>query len=263
MAIENKYGKSAVDATRRNVLPLYIDAMAGQISGDFLPISGGTLTGNLTIAKSSGESDLIVNGPAGSIYLYSASSSSGNRGLWAAAHGTATSGKAILRVDTNNNTYYSSGTVEGALTTNGNITVNRRGSTLVKNTIYPIFTVLYNNEAGTTNYQAVPLAIIGTDGTDGYNSAVLLGSQNGTTWVGAGEGSRTLPTVLSVYNDETLRFVADGQIYFYSNCANDGSSYNNALRLNGGVAYVNEQKVWTAGNMTYSLSGTTLTITTS
>lgn len=46
MAIENKYGKSAVDATRRNSLPPWLDTVLGT-SGAFLPISGGTLTGEL------------------------------------------------------------------------------------------------------------------------------------------------------------------------------------------------------------------------
>lgn len=149
------------------------------------------------------------------------------------------------------------------LKTDGNLVIDKTKQTLAANTIYPIIYVNYKNAAGTTNYAAHPLAIIGTDGADGYNSAVLLGSQNGTTWVGAGEGSRKLPITLSVYNDETLRFVSDGQIYFYSNCNNDGTSYKDALRLNNGVAYVNEQKVWTAGNMSFSLdtSSNTLTIT--
>ena len=149
------------------------------------------------------------------------------------------------------------------LKTDGNLVIDKTKQTLAANTIYPIIYVSYKNAAGTTSYAAHPLAIIGTDGTDGYNSAVLLGSQNGTTWVGAGEGSRKLPTVLSAYNDETLRFVSDGQIYFYSNCANDGTSYKNALRLNNGVAYVDEQKVWTAGNLSFSLSDNVLTITAS
>lgn len=137
MAIENKYGKSAVDATRRNTLPPYIDAIAGQISGEFLPLTGGTLTGNLTInptnattssaaltvsigeiqvqngdvvignGNNSTEMDLIVNNKAGAIYLYAAATSTGNRGLWVSAHGTSASGRTIVQVDANNKTTFS------------------------------------------------------------------------------------------------------------------------------------------------------------
>ena len=123
MAIENKYGKSAVDATRRNALPLYIDEIAGQISGEFLPLTGGTLTGNLTInptnattssaalTASVGEIQVqngdVVNNKAGAIYLYAAATSTGNRGLWVSAHGTSASGRTIVQVDTNNKTTFS------------------------------------------------------------------------------------------------------------------------------------------------------------
>ena len=144
MALENKYGKSAVDATRRNALPQYVDALGEQIGGEFLSLTGGTLTGQLTIdieeidANSSAlvidtgaikaqngdviigngnkttEMDLIVNGGAGGIYVYSAASSTGNRGIWLSAHGTASDGRIIVLADTNNKTTFSGDKFKGA-----------------------------------------------------------------------------------------------------------------------------------------------------
>jgi len=78
---------------------------------------------------------------------------------------------------------------------------------------------------------------MGTDGTDGYNTCVLYGSVNGTTWITAGESGSTLPTTLAKYNDENLYLSADGAVNIYSGCANDASSYKLTFeaRANGYV----------------------------
>lgn len=62
------------------------------------------------------ENSLNVYGGAGRIQLYSASSTTGNRGLWVPAHGSG-SAKNIILIDTNNN-----------ITFNGNVTGNCSGS---------------------------------------------------------------------------------------------------------------------------------------
>ena len=66
--------------------------------------------------NSSRENSLNVYGGAGRIQLYSAASTTGNRGLWIPAHGSG-SAKNIILVDTNNN-----------VTFNGNVTGNCSGS---------------------------------------------------------------------------------------------------------------------------------------
>lgn len=134
MAIENKYGKSAVDATRKNTLPPWLDTVLGT-SGAFLPLTGGTLTGELTISATNAnvnssvltvtngqvevqngdiiignsnnntEMDLFIRNKAGEIALYAAATSTGNRGLWVEAHGTGT-GYTPITIDTNNNSAF-------------------------------------------------------------------------------------------------------------------------------------------------------------
>lgn len=226
MAIENKYGKSAVDATRRNVLPLYIDAMAGQISGDFLPISGGTLTGNLTIAKSSGESDLIVNGPAGSIYLYSASSSSGNRGLWVPAHGTG-SDHNLIAINTNNeSTFVSWGSSGGYFTKDKSLTIN----TVPSSNRYGLG---YNMQDSTGSSFAYVRGLYLTDNMLGMQ--IETRRQVNDSWV---------------YNTINFGIYADGTRYVTLNAA---AQWKAAIGLN---KVVNQ-------TTSFSLSGTTLTITNS
>jgi len=54
-------------------------------------------------SDTSAEKNVQCWGGAGGISLYSVASTTGNRGIWAYAHGTATTGKAVITVDTNNN----------------------------------------------------------------------------------------------------------------------------------------------------------------
>lgn len=68
-----------------------------------------------------------VSSGAGSIGLYSSSSTTGNRGLWAYPHGTATSGKNIITLDTDNNINYASGTAGNLYMASGSGVVNSSG----------------------------------------------------------------------------------------------------------------------------------------
>ena len=67
------------------------------------------------LATSTATRAIDVYSKSGLIQLYSSGNSdgNGNRGLWLGAHGTATSGKAIVYADTNNNILYNGGTFYG------------------------------------------------------------------------------------------------------------------------------------------------------
>lgn len=65
--------------------------------------SGDTMTGNLTVDRSSGtsEADIMAKGKAGTVYLYSTGSATGNRGIYCEnASGTS---KAVITIDQSNN----------------------------------------------------------------------------------------------------------------------------------------------------------------
>ena len=128
--------------------------------------------------------------------------------------------------------------------------------TLAKGIVYNVLDISYYNAANSVQYTAIPLGIIGNDGTDGYNSGVALGSHNGTTWIGAGEGWRNLIGTLGLYNDESLYLAADGDIGFYTNVANDASSYVNVVNFNNtGMALGTDKQIKRTGHSVSWVSG--------
>jgi hypothetical protein len=80
-------------------------------AGTYLPLTGGTLSGDLFVGDSSKttESKLGVNSAGGEFYMFSAQST-GNRGLW-----DSNLSKYVLRVDSNNLVHYANGYVVDTL----------------------------------------------------------------------------------------------------------------------------------------------------
>lgn len=78
-----------------------------------------------TDGNTAAERDLGVQSGAGRIYLYSAAATNGARGIYLSAHGTDTSGKNVLSVDTNNNTTFY-GTLSGTATNATNVGVTNK-----------------------------------------------------------------------------------------------------------------------------------------
>ena len=129
-------------------------------------------------------------------------------------------------------------TMTGNLTMSGSqIIFNWQNATRAANTIYTLGTLSFKNAANSATYSAPWLRFIGTDGTDGYNTTVMYGSTNGTTWITAGESGSTLPTKLAKYNDENIYLGCDGQVSIYTGSANDASNYKLTFeaRANGYV----------------------------
>lgn len=96
----------------------YVSSVHGG-SGEFTNGNVTITAGNLwagTDGNTASERQVGVQSGSGRIYLYSQASTSGTRGIYLSAHGTDTSGKYLLRVDTNNNITYGGGTMSGVLT---------------------------------------------------------------------------------------------------------------------------------------------------
>lgn len=100
------------------------------------------------------ESGFKVSSGAGSIGLYSSSSTTGNRGLWAYPHGTATSGKNIISLDTNNNINYASGTAGYLYMTSGSGVVHSSGA--------PSFYFLRGDDSAVSNRMGLIFCNYGT-----------------------------------------------------------------------------------------------------
>ena len=145
-----------------------------------------------------------------------------------------------------------SNTLTGNLTlTNGGIfRIDHTGQgAKTKGTAYSAFYITFKNSTNDKAYVVTPIRYVGTDGTDQYNTCVILGSDNGTTWIGAGESSNYLPGKIA-YNDENLYLSADGSVKIYTSCANDGSSYSGPVTISGTTITGN-----LTGNVTGNCSG--------
>lgn len=142
----------------------------------------------------------------------------------------------------------------------GNLTLTNGGAFMIDHTgqgaktagtAYRALHLQFRNSANSATYGSDVIRYVGTNGTDTYNTCILLGSSNGTTWVGAGESSAYLPGKIA-FNDENLYLSADGSICFYTNGAKDGSSYTYAGYFSGGSFCTPNGSVWagTNGNTT-------------
>ena len=116
---------------------------------------------------------------------------------------------------------------------NGLIINDLRGITHAANTLYNVMCLKFKNADNTVDYTGYPISFIGTDGTDGYNTAIRLGSINGPTWVTSGESGNTLPVTITGggYNNEKLYLSSDTEIEFYTGVANNASSYKHTATM--------------------------------
>ena len=77
-------------------------------------LTGGTINGNISIASENESRSIYVTNNSGSIGFFSnATANDTNRGIWLPPHGTDTTGKAVIIVDTNNNVSYQMGEIRG------------------------------------------------------------------------------------------------------------------------------------------------------
>lgn len=191
------------------------------MTGDLLFADSGTTTRQIRFTVGTNDYARVAAGAtaANAGWMEIATADDGNEPIYVRQYtGTYTTVKRTLALlDANGNT-----ALPGGLTTGGGIVVNKLDSP-AKGSVSNALQINYKNAAGNVTYSAVPIAYVGTDGTDGYNAAVILGSSNGTTIVGAGESSRTFASAQNIYNDEHLYLVCDGTAYIYPGVSNEGS----------------------------------------
>lgn len=107
-------GELGYDKTNKT---LYINNN-GVIEIPFARFMGGTINNNLTIAGENETRSIYVTNNSGSIGFFSnATANDTNRGIWLPPHGTDTTGKAVITVDTNNNITYGAGTMNNMVIT--------------------------------------------------------------------------------------------------------------------------------------------------
>ena len=228
--------------------------LSNKPSLDYLPLAGGTMTGavtrNGTLAQSGDTS--------GSISIQNGTSAAGGGGIWMYGASNANAGKVRLQaydstnkkycaldangdgtltwcgnsVATDNNVVHTTGneTVEGLKTFTEGIAIDRSDTTTTEGEMVGAFTLKYKNASG-TDVNCYPIQYISGTGT--ANNTLAFGSSNGGTIIGAGEGGKRIyATNNTAANSESLFLAADGGIWGYAGCANDGSGGTNIFMGN-------------------------------
>ena len=112
-------------------------------------------------------------------------------------------------------------TIAGTKTFSDPPIIDRSDVTTTTGTLIGAYTFKVQTPGGTA-VNLIPIQYIPSDQT--ANVGVALGSQSGSTVVGAGEGGKKIyATNSAAANSESLFLAADSSIYTYAGCANDGS----------------------------------------
>lgn len=161
---------------------------------------------------------------------------SGNPYASAPSTPTGSTGTEIVTADylnsTNSGVVHTTGdeTVEGLKTFTEGIAIDRTDTTPAAGEMVGAFTLKYKNASGTV-VNCYPIQYISGTGT--ANNTLAFGSSNGGTIIGAGEGGKRIyATNNTAANSESLFLAADGGIWGYAGCANDGSGGTNIFMGN-------------------------------
>ena len=100
-----------------------------------------------------------------------------------------------------------------------------------KTAILPILYGSYQNGAG--NYYGVDIiSFVGTGNTSNLNNGcVMIGTHSGSLQLTAGECGKSMCTTLGLTDTEHIYMTCDGSIYQYVGCANDAASYTLAQTI--------------------------------
>ena len=226
---------------------------------DYLPLSGGTLTGTLhapgilidfavdtsqmrgiawrntsdeTVAAvyyHNTAQNIILN-PIGATNIYS--DAVGKYSLFVGNNKLTYNTYPILH--SNNFDSYALPLTGGTLTSYLNIDRSPYGAISLGEQLNVLRARCMNAESGTFTYNAViSLFGSGETGTTVNNLGVRLGSTSGATWISAGESGKTLSSQYTdMCNTESVYITADNQIKFFTNCSNDGTSFTDAATIN-------------------------------
>lgn len=175
--------------------------------------------------SSDASSTFGINYPlSGSPYAYAPSTPTGSNGTEIAT--------ADFVVGLDSNAVHKTGaeTVAGSKTFTSYVIIDQTATTPTEGEMVGAFQLKYTNAGGTV-VSCYPIQYIG--GTSSSNNTLAFGSSNGATIIGAGEGGKRIAATQSAAtNSESLYLAADGGIWGYAGCGNDGSGGTNLFMGN-------------------------------
>lgn len=126
-------------------------------------------------------------------------------------------------------------TVEGQKTFKSAPVVSLTERSLANTESEPLMQAVF--KANGMEYSVTPMSVLAGRGSDEpYSGTVMIGSNNGCTWIGSGESFLNLPPALNASgidfsNDESVIISSDSKVAIYVGCANDGSSFTKAMQI--------------------------------
>ena len=127
-------------------------------------------------------------------------------------------------------------------TLNGPITIST-GTAYAVGTATPMLSVKYKSTNNKDMASTGVIDVIGTDSSDAYNTPISIGSDDGTTQVGAGESRRGFLGARGLYNNENLYLTADGTINIYPGISNDNATFGGPLTISSAGSTTSGSKV--------------------
>lgn len=115
------------------------------------------------------------------------------------------------------------------------LNVDATALNLTRNQIQAIVNASF--KANGMQYDLQPISVIaGTETDSPYNGALMIGSNTGCTWIGAGESFFALPTIfngmgIDFAEEESIILTSDTKIAFYVGCGNDGANIRKAAEF--------------------------------
>lgn len=115
------------------------------------------------------------------------------------------------------------------------LNVDATALNLTRNQIQAIVNASF--KANGMQYDIQPISVIAGAETDSpYNGALMVGSNTGCTWIGAGESFFALPSTfngmgIDFAEEESIILTSDTKIAFYVGCGNDGANIHKAAEF--------------------------------
>ena len=233
------------------------DGSGNVITSTYLPLAGGTMTGNINFSSGRMEFHTNDNDLSDTVTTHIIGRMGAND-TWRIGSGATASDSGYLEIATADNagepiyvSQYKTGEFQtltrrasildasgntdlpGDNIVHGMLRVEKPGDKYAKNTDIKVLSVKYKNAAGTFAYGGDIINCVGNDTGDSSTNEfpVSIGSSAGPTQIGSGESRKNFFKARNLHASENLYLTSDGTIVLYPGCYNDQSKYGGPMTI--------------------------------